>query len=243
MAKNYKHIVILCDGDFPTSPQPLEKLKNSDIIIACDGAMTTLAKNGFTANYIVGDIDTLSEQEKKKYSDIIIYNPDQETNDQTKAFNFAISLLEEKQNLNIEKKQEDILDIADYLNNPKTPDCHQITIIGATGKREDHTIGNISLLADYLKVARRLNVKISTITDYGIFIPIINTTQICNMQGRSLSIFAFDNSLKITSQGLEYQTENVVWDLWWKATLNKITKPYAKLEFSHSAKALLYFPF
>ena len=75
---------------------------------------------------------------KERYASLIHSEAEQETNDLSKAFRFCLSQ---------ERKR--------------------ITIMGATGKREDHTIGNVSLLADYMEQA-----EVSMMTDYGIFVPI-----------------------------------------------------------------------
>ena len=57
--------------------------------------------------------------------------------------------------------------------------------------------------------------------------------------GRRVSIFSPDNSLKIKSEGLEYPTDDVVFDNWWKATLNKAVQDTVRLEFSHRSMALI----
>jgi hypothetical protein len=57
--------------------------------------------------------------------------------------------------------------------------------------------------------------------------------------GRKVSIFSPDNSLRIKSKGLEYPTDEVVFDNWWKATLNKAVTDTVRLEFSHPSMALI----
>ena len=52
-------------------------------------------------------------------------------------------------------------------------------------------------------------------------------------------IFTPDNSLKIRSKGLEYPTDEVVFDNWWKATLNKSVDDTVRLELSHRSIALI----
>ena len=91
-----------------------------------------------------------------------------------------------------------------------------ITVFGATGKREDH--------------------------DYGAFIPILGSCRMTLPKGQPLSIFAFDSSLRIESSGLEFPTDGVRFDMWWKATLNRVSSPEVELRLSHPAKVLLYLP-
>ena len=114
--------VILANGDYPTHPIPLQILAYAPYIICCDGGANAYIDRGNVPDVIIGDGDSLSEENRRKYSHILHYISDQETNDQTKAVNFLLS--QGKKN---------------------------IAIVGATGKREDHTLGNISLLIDYMR--------------------------------------------------------------------------------------------
>ncbi len=232
-----KTFIILCDGDFPSKGparkllEKAQKAKKSHTVISCDGAILSLLKNGMDADYIVGDMDTLPKKWQAKFKDKIYKESEQDFNDQTKAFRFALSLIEKHI---AEKKASSY---AEY----------RIIILGATGKREDHTLGNISYLPDYAQTLRqkfpKLKTNISTVTDYGVFLPILDTTRLKGEPGDRISIFAFDHTLRIKSEGLEYKTDDVVFDMWWKATLNTFKKRDVLLRFSHPAKALLYFPF
>lgn len=249
MNKKLRKIAIIADGEFPTHPVPLQKLSDADVVIACDGAVEELVAHGFKADYIVGDMDTLSPEKQQEYKDIIVRIAEQESNDLTKAFRFALDLLSK-------------VTAAD-----EESETAEINILAATGKREDHTIGNISLLADYQVLAMKsfdlhphkstYNIEIKAYTDYGAFAPyysaenkplVFKELDVLNdltgyIEGRAVSIFAFDASLRITSYGLDYQTSGVTFDLWWKATLNRIAEEDASLCLSHSAAILLYFPY
>lgn len=219
-------IVILDDGDFPTASYPLSILVKADKIICCDGSVLKLLKynSKLVPNYIVGDMDSLPQQYKEKYKEIIYSSSCQETNDQTKAFSFALGLVPQGKNANIH-------------------------ILGATGLREDHTLGNLSLLMEYavcgnyiepFKNLMHSGVTVDIITNYGIFSPHFNTFTAKCAKGQQISIFSFDQLLKIKSVGLLYPTDNVIFDLWWKATLNECTGSKYTLEFSHPAKVLLF---
>ncbi|MBQ2482796.1 MAG: thiamine diphosphokinase, partial [Bacteroidales bacterium] len=180
-----KTFIILCDGDFPSKGparkllEKAQKAKKSHTVISCDGAILSLLKNGMDADYIVGDMDTLPKKWQAKLKDKIYKESEQDFNDQTKAFRFALSLIEKHI---AEKKASSY---AEY----------RIIILGATGKREDHTLGNISYLPDYAQTLRqkfpKLKTNISTVTDYGVFIPILDTTRLKGEPGDRISIFAF----------------------------------------------------
>lgn len=225
-ALSRESFVILCDGNFPTRKDALKLLSRSTVI-ACDGAYLNLKKNGLDAEYIVGDMDTLSPSMQKKLRSKIHKESEQDYNDQTKAFRFTLKLIEKAVS---EGKKE-----------------FEITILGATGKREDHALGNISYLPQYAEVLREKfpdeKISLCMVSDYGVFIPVLNTVYLKGEKGDRISIFSFDNTLKIKSEGLKYKTDDVTFDLWWKATLNTFSSATVKLIFNHPAKALLYFPF
>ena len=194
---------------------------SADFTICCDGALVKYlrqSKSIFgqtrTPDVVIGDMDTLSASMQKKYSDIIIKEDEQEHNDQTKAVRWALSNID---------------------------DIGHIYIIGATGGRLDHTIGNASLLMEYTRMfdLDSKDIAIDMVTDEGTAFAVNDTTEFDCGVGRRVSIFSPDNTLQIRSRGLEYPTDEVVFDNWWKATLNKAVDDTVKLEFSHPSMALI----
>lgn len=214
-----KDIVIICDGTFPKQEYPKYLIRNADFIICCDGALTKFLKNSKKIfgeerlpDLVIGDMDTLSSAMQKKYSDIIVRESEQEHNDQTKAVRWALS----------------------NIDNIGT-----IHILGATGGRADHTIGNLSLLMEYTRMFDLEGLNIEAVSDEGTIFPINDTIEFDCGQGREISIFSPDSTLRIKSEGLMYKTDDVVFDNWWKATLNKASQDNVRLEFSHPSIALI----
>ncbi len=179
--------VILANGAFPQHKIPLSFLDNAEVIICCDGSTENLLQYGLTPNYIVGDLDSISEEIRQRFSSILRHNPDQETNDLTKAVQFCIS---------------------NKRNN--------ITILGATGKREDHTLGNLSLLPDY---AEKANVQL--LTDYGIFLPQVQTETYAGFRGQQVSIFSLTPTTFFSTKNLRYPLDKRKLESWWQGTLNE----------------------
>ncbi|MBF0648965.1 MULTISPECIES: thiamine diphosphokinase [Dysgonomonas] len=180
--------VILANGEFPAHPVALAILNNSKYLVCCDGAINNLAKTNLIPDAIVGDCDSLSEDSLSKFADIIHRISEQETNDLTKAVQFCIK--QGKRN---------------------------ITILGATGKREDHTIANISLLCDYMKDA-----DVEMVTDYGVFVAIDSDSIFESEVKQQVSLFSIDK-MPLTSHNLAYPINNHVFTNWWQATLNECT--------------------
>ena len=215
----HKRVVIICDGNFPKTEYPRYLIRTADFIICCDGALMKFLRNSKAIfgearlpDLVTGDMDTLSAAMQKKYADIIVKEDEQEHNDQTKAVRWALSNLD---------------------------GIESICILGATGGRADHTIGNISLLMEYTRMFDLGDMNLEMVTDKETIFPITDSTEFDCGTGRQVSIFSPDNSLRIKSEGLAYPTEDVVFDNWWKATLNKATQDTVKLELSHPSVAIV----
>ena len=65
-------LVILANGSFPTHPIPLQTLQEANTIICCDGAAEPLVSSGNNPDYIIGDLDSISEYLKEQFREIII---------------------------------------------------------------------------------------------------------------------------------------------------------------------------
>ena len=81
--------VVVGNGEFPVSALPLRILDTAPFTVCCDGAADRCLESGRVPDRIVGDGDSLSVENQKRYAGIIRYNPDQETNDQTKAVSYC----------------------------------------------------------------------------------------------------------------------------------------------------------
>ena len=214
-------VVIIGDGRFPKTEYPRYLIRNADFIICCDGALSKFIRNSESIfgerrlpDIVVGDMDSLSPALKKKHSDLIVKIDEQEHNDQTKAFRWAMENLQ---------------------------GISQIYILGATGERDDHTIGNMSLLMEYARTydLEKTGINVEMVSDHATIFAVTDTFEMECGEGRRISIFTPDNSLRIRSTGLEWPTDDVVFDNWWKATLNRASQDTVRLEFSHRSIALI----
>ncbi|OJV86643.1 MAG: thiamine diphosphokinase [Bacteroidia bacterium 44-10] len=185
-SKSASTAVIIANGRFPKHPVPLSYIREAEYIVCCDGAANDFIARGGMPDAIVGDCDSISEENSIRFASIIHPNPDQETNDLTKSVLYCVE-------------------------NGK----QQIIIIGGTGKREDHTLGNISLLADYIEVA-----EVMMVTDWGIFTSIDSKTEFRSHKGEQVSIFAIDPK-ELTTHNLKYEVDGRILTNWWQGTLNE----------------------
>ncbi len=93
----------------------------------------------------------------------------------------------------------------------------KIAYLGCTGKREDHTLGNIALLMRYY---RDMGVEGTMLTDHGCFRPAKGHCTFDSHAGQQVSIFNFGCS-EIVSTGLKWQS--YAYREWWQGTLNEAT--------------------
>ena len=213
--------VIVGNGQFPKKEYPLYLLESADYVVCCNGALDTYlrhfrGRNLRRPDVVVGDMDSLSKKTAERFRDIAVKIDEQETNDQSKAFHYILEHF---------------------------PDVDTIHILGATGKREDHTIGNLSLLMEYAREMRRQDcgrtVSVDIVSDWSTAFAITDSCTLDVGEGRSVSIICPDNSLNIKSEGLVWPTDNVVFDNLWQTTLNRASADRISLTFSHPSIALI----
>ena len=214
-----KDIVILCNGEFPRKPYPLYLLDTADVVICCDNALRkylshTRRRHGAERlpEAVIGDLDSLSPSLRRKYGDIVIHVEEQDDNDMTKAMRLALE---------------------------KHPDAGAIRFLGATGLREDHTLGNMALLMEYTRMFDLGEIRVEMVSDYGTSFAVTDSCELHVGKGRRVSLFTPDNRLVIRSEGLVWPTDGVVFDNWWKATLNRASEDIVRLTFSHPSMALV----
>ena len=187
MKNNLFDAVIVAGGEFPTAPQPLEILQSAPYVVCCDGAADRYIATGRVPDAIVGDGDSINAENREKFAHLLHIISEQESNDQTKAVRY---LLEHG--------------------------MRRIAIVGATGRREDHTIGNISLLIEYA----RAGCQVRSFTDHGVFIPCNGTTTHKCRKGQQVSIFSI-TARDLSAEGLLYPIYD--FNNWWQGTLNECT--------------------
>ena len=135
---------------------------------------------------IVGDGDSISEELRQKYADIFFPVAEQEDNDLTKATRYCVA-----------------------------QGWKDIAYLGATGKREDHTLGNIALMMRYMG---DFGLRVTMITDYGYFTPAQGMNTFATFPHQQVSIYNFGcHSLR--GEGFRWQVYN--YDSLWQGTLNE----------------------
>lgn len=199
--------IVVANGCFPMAPLPLALLRKASALIACDGAIETLDKKGLSPTAIVGDLDSIPAGLRERYADRIYQVIDQEINDLTKAVRFA-----------------------------RKTGWREVLILGATGLREDHTLGNISLLMEYAPDFDRIEM----LSDYGLFTPLTASATLASHPGQQVSLFSLVPDGKITTDGLRWPLMRRPLTAWWQGTLNEALADTFTLTLSEGAQVLVY---
>ena len=218
--------VILAAGDFPKKGGTAWKtLVAATRVVACDSAADAYCRRFRKwPDVIIGDLDSLCGQSTVPEassprgvgqpgclpaprrethrvrcsiptSTDVISIPDQDTNDLEKAMSYCAK--------------------RGWKAN---------VIVGATGKREDHTIGNVFRALDY---------GLTIVTDHGRFIPVCRKATFKVAKGVAVSVFAPDPKTRMTSKGLEWPLDAVKFRNLYCATLNRATGTRIVLTSTH----------
>ena len=119
-----KNVVILCNGEFPRKAYPLYLLESAEAVVSCDGAAVKYMRKFGERRMpeaVIGDMDSLPRRWREKLAPVVVHVEEQDDNDMTKAMRYVLE---------------------------HHPDVTDIHILGATGLREDHTVGNLGLLME-----------------------------------------------------------------------------------------------
>ena len=231
--------VIVCNGEFPKKEYPRYLIQSADLVICCDSArnVARLEALGRTPDLLVGDMDSTPVSVQKRLGGAtsrVVHIPEQDDNDLAKAF----ALLRERY-----------------------PEVTEIHIVGAGGKNEAHTVGNLGWLMEWERrsiaetglglAARGINVDM--VSDWTTAFAVSPSATKAPASGpatfeplelyvgedRRVSFFATDPKLRISSQGLQWPLDNVDLTRWWGATLNRATAPAISLTFNEKSPLLV----
>ena len=188
----------MANGEFPKKDGAAWRLlAAAKRVVACDGAADAYRRRFRRwPDVIVGDFDSVLRLSSYVLRPpSLVRVPDQDTNDLEKAMAYCAK------------------------HGWRDP-----VIVGATGKREDHTIGNVFRALDY---------GCEIVTDTGRFVPVCGRASFKVAKGAAVSIFAPNPKTRMTSKGLEWPLDEVRFRNLYCATLNRTTAARVTLTATH----------
>jgi len=116
-----KKALILANGSPPSRNLLTRFLKDIDLFICADGGANTAARFGLTPDLIIGDLDSITPNTRRKLSRV-----------QTKRI-----------------VSQNSTDLEKAISWAARNSVSEVIVLAATGKRLDHAIGNLSALAKF----------------------------------------------------------------------------------------------
>ena len=164
-----KPFIILVNGQYPSHPAALNKLHTAGTIICTDGSANKILENGLAPNVIIGDMDS-STIDQDSFKGLYVKISDQDNTDLDKALEWC-----------------------------KLNSLSPLTVLGASQLREDHTIGNLILLANYSD-----ELDINFVTDYFTITCHHGKRSFTSFKKQLVSIVPVEDMQSITTEGLEF---------------------------------------
>lgn len=168
--------LIVANGKPPLKSH-LKKLKQLGwkYLIAADGGYNHLLKLQIEPTVVIGDFDSIKIGGEKSRNAKFIRLKRQNDTDVEKAVKYAIS-----------KK------------------ISRVILLASTGKRLDHTIGNLSIPLKF-----KDEIEISILTNYSFMQIVKGEEEFVSKKGETVSFIAFDRNVSFTSFGLKYKMEKL----------------------------------
>ena len=175
--------VVLLAGAFPRKGGAERAvLDAAGRVVACDGAAAAFRRR--TGRWPTAVVGDLDSMRARLPAEVeVVRMPDQDTSDLDKAVRFC-----------------------------RSRGWDDLVIVGATGGRMDHAIGN---------VFRALAAGVEVVTDDGTFHLVCGRRRLKTRPGAGVSVFADDPRVKVTSRGLVWPLDGVRLNSVAAATLNR----------------------
>ena len=186
--------VIVANGEFPSASVMHRWIDRAPLVVCLDGAANRLLQLGYRPHLIIGDGDSIQPGLTERYGVEFLKVDEQETNDLSKAVRYL-----------------------------RKRGCRRLMMLGITGRRDDHTLGNISLLVYYLQ----MGMKAVAVTDWGTFVPCRGNAQLKTTKGQQVSLFNF-RATGFKSNDLVYPPYDTT--MLWQGTLNEAKSDHLSIQ-------------
>ena len=175
-----KQALIIANGDPPKKKRLALLVKQASTVICADGGANTALKMGITPDAIVGDLDSIHAEALVKFRRLAIHEDrNDETTDLEKAITWAI------------RSKYD-----------------HITVVGAFGKRLDHTVGNLGVLPKFFPDA-----IVTLVDDSGELCYVGREYSFEAEKGDVVSLIPLNRCEGVSTSGLKYTLEGEVLEL------------------------------
>lgn len=172
-------VLILANGEPPSAALLARLVSECDFFLATDGAALTATRLGVFPDMVSGDFDSLdlSAAQALLPQTKFVPTPDQNKTDLEKAFEIV-----------------------------RERGAESVTIVGAAGRRIDHTLGNFSLLLRWR--AEYPNLPVVFATDGSETRAVLGEVTLETEPGDAVSLLSFDGHARVSVSGVRWPLEN-----------------------------------
>jgi thiamine pyrophosphokinase len=181
--------LLIANGVLPSPSIVRELVSSSDFIACADGGTRHALRLGIQPDVVIGDLDSLSATMRRHLK-------------QAKIVELA------------DQNKTDLEKTIDYLLKRK---AKRITVLGATGKRIDHTLGNVTLLAKY-----QSRVNLTLVDSTGEIEIVRSRVSFRAKRGATVSLLALGRGVKVTTRGLRYALKNELLEFGSRGVSNEV---------------------
>ena len=187
-----KEALIICNGEPPTRSLARRLARRAGVIIAADGGANIARRYGIRPDVIIGDLDSIKPSTKRFFrTALLVHVARQDNTDLEKAMDFVV-----------------------------TRRIAKATIIAATGKRLDFTLGNLSVIWKYTS-----RIPLEFVGDGWTARPIERAAAFRAKVGTTISLIPFGQCSGITLRGLQYPLTNATMRVGEVGVSNVVRKP------------------
>lgn len=184
--------LIICNGEPPSRKLARALVRQASLVVAADGGANVARAFGIRPDIIIGDLDSIRPSTRQHFSSsTVIQLTRQDNTDLEKALDLLVA-----------RRKRDVI------------------ILGATGRRIDFTLGNLSVLWKY---SGRLNVVCQG--DGWKAVPLRELNKCRTKVGTTVSLIPFGDCSGITLRGLKYPLTNATMKVGEIGVSNVAVKP------------------
>lgn len=175
MIPSVRTALIICNGEPPSRALARRLARAADLVVAADGGANSARRHGIRPDIIVGDMDSVTGATMRHFSDSLV----------------------------LQVSRQDNTDLEKALDVVASAGVPAVSVIGATGRRIDFTLGNFSVLWNYTAF-----MDLRFTGDGWTAGPVGKKRVVRAPKGTTVSLIPFGACDGITLRGLQYPLRN-----------------------------------
>jgi thiamine pyrophosphokinase len=167
--------LLLCNGEPPRRALARRVARSCDILVAADGGANSAPALGLFPDVIIGDLDSVKPSTLRLFADAEV----------------------------VHVRRQDTTDMEKALDHLRAGNVRRVILLGATGRRIDMTMANLTVLWRYVPA-----MEITIAGDGWYAVPVQGYRRMHARVGTTLSILPYGTCRGVTLRGLRYSLTN-----------------------------------